>query len=511
LSGLFQLISSPYRGYTRYYGGYAQDSWRVSTKLTLNYGLRYEYWSPWRVPRNNVASFDENTGQILYALQNPLDYYNPATDYGREAPLNPNIPREAHRTSKANFAPRIGLAYSVTPSTVFRAGWGTYYDGNNNANQFSDIQSAVGPFRLRYEPVAASSEQVPSLRVEGSYPFPNPSSIPQPNANPRATFRFAPGYMPVATVQEWSASIQQRLGSDWAAEVSYQGTHAIHLLQFVDVNPPRLPTPGGPSIPINDRRKFPFWGVVGSWKPIGYGTYNGLGASLRNNNWRGLTYLSSFTFAKNIVSAVLGTSDQGNTHGDYPYIWEGPAEITPRLRFVNSLSYELPFGPGNRLGGGSSGFVGKLMGGWRASALVDMTTGAWRRVTTVDTSDTNYGVMPDRICDARDVPGGRDRLQWFNTACFAQPAFGTWGSSGIGVYEDPGINNWNIAFAKTTPVKLTSDKNARIEFRLDMFNAFNHTQWGNATNTTLVSNINAGRITSTRPPRQMQFSLSFQF
>lgn len=169
-SGLVQLISSAYRGYTRYYGGYAQDSWRASTKLTLNYGLRYEYWSPWRVPRNNVASFDEVNENILYALQNPLDYYSPSANFGREAPLNPAIPREAHRTSKLNFAPRVGLAYWITPSTVFRAGWGMYYDGNNNANQFSGIQSAVGPFRLRLEPVAASSEQVPSVWVEGNYP-----------------------------------------------------------------------------------------------------------------------------------------------------------------------------------------------------------------------------------------------------------------------------------------------------------------------------------------------------
>lgn len=510
-SGLFQLISSAYRGYTRYYGAYAQDSWRVSSKLTFNYGLRYEYWSPWLVPRNNVASFNEVTGDILYALQNPLDYYDPAKNFGRDAPLNPAVPREAHRTSKLNFAPRVGLAYSLRPSTVLRVGWGMYYDGNNNANQFSDIQSAVGPFRLRYEPVAASSEQVPSLRVEGNYPFPGPTAIPQKNADPRATFRFAPLEMPVASVQEWSFSIQQRLSSDWAAEVSYQGTHAIHLLQFVDVNPPRLPLAGEPRIPINDRRKFPFWGVIGSWKPIGYGRYNGLGATLRNNNWHGLTYLSSFTYAKNIVSAVLGTSDQGNAHGDYPYIWEGSAEITPRLRAVNSLTYDLPFGPGRWLGRGARGPVGAIAGGWAISAIVDMTTGAWRRVTTSpDTSDTNYGAMPDRICDPRDVPGGRNRLQWFNTSCFAQPAFGTFGNSPIGVYEDPGINNWNMSISKTTPIRFPTEA-GRVEFRLDLFNAFNHTQWSNATNTTLIANVNAGRIGGTRPPRQMQFSLSFMF
>ena len=511
LSGLFQLISSPYRGYTRYYGGYAQDSWRFSTRLTLNYGLRYEYWSPWRVPRNNVASFNEVTGDIIYALQNPLDYYNPSTNYGRNAPITPGVPREAYRTSKGNFAPRVGLAYTITPSTVFRAGWGIYYDGNNNANQFSDIQSAVGPFRLRYEPVVASSDQVPTLRIEGNFPYPNPTAIPQKFATPRATFRFAPSFMPVATVQEWSASIQQRLGSEWAAEISYQGTHAIHLLQFVDVNPPRLPVPGAPPIAIDDRRKFPFWGVVGSWKPIGYGRYSGLGATLRNNNWHGLTYLSSFTLAKNIVSAVLGTSDQGNAHGEYPYIWQGSAELTPRLRYVNSLSYDLPLGPGKLVGRSTQGPAAKLLGGWNFSTIVDMTTGAWRRVTTsTDTSNTNYGVMPDRICDPRDEPGGRSRLQWFNVSCFAQPAFGKFGNSPLGVYEDPGLNNWNMAFSKSTVIGFPNEA-ARVEFRADLFNAFNHTQWGNATNTTLPSNVNAGRITSTRPPRQMQFSLSFHF
>jgi hypothetical protein len=71
-------------------------------------------------------------------------------------------------------------------------------------------------------------------------------------------------------------------------------------------------------------------------------------------------------------------------------------------------------------------------------------------VTTTDSSGTGYGLRPDRICDAKDVPAGKSRLQWFNLACFAQPAFGTWGNAGLGVYEDPGINNWNLALAKST-------------------------------------------------------------
>jgi len=310
-------------------------------------------------------------------------------------------------------------------------------------------------------------------------------------------------------VQEWSASIQQRLGSSWSAEISYQGTHAIHLPQFVDVNAPALPQGALANVPINQRRPFPQWGVIGTWKPIGYSRYHGVAGSLRSNYWHGLTYLSSFTFAKNLVSSMLGASDSGNVHGAYPYIWEGPGQITPRLRFVNSFSYDLPLGPGKVRA--SEGLAAGILGGWTVSSIIDMTTGAPNRVTTNDLSGTGYGIMPDRICDPREVPGGRNRLHWFNTSCFAQPAFGTWGNSPIGVYEDPGINNLNLTIIKTTRIRFPAESGS-IVFRTDLFNALNHTQWGSASNSTLQSgNVNSGRITSTRPPRQIQFSLSYIF
>ena len=509
LSGLFQLNAAPYRGYKRYYGGYAQDSWRVSGKLTLNYGLRYEYWAPWFVPRHTVDTFDEIHGNILYVLQNPLDYLDPSKSYGKRAALNPAVPETGYSQGNKNFAPRFGLAYTVTHRTVLRAAYGIYYDGNTNTNQHSDISSAVGPFKLRYEPVVSSNEQLSSLRVDGNFPFPGPTAIPQPNSNPLSTFRFVRQYLPISSVQEWSASIQQRISSDWAAEISYQGTHAIHLPQFVDVNPPALPQGPLANLSINQRRKFPQWGVIGTWAPIGYGRYHGLAASVRNNYWHGLTFLSSFTWAKNIVSSYLGTSDQGNVHGNYPYIWQGPARLTPRLRFVNAFSYSLPFGKGKQ--SAATGATAAILGGWTFSGVADMTTGSPNWVTTVDNSGTGYGAMPNRICDARNVPGGRNRFEWFNTACFSEPAFGSWGNSNLGVYEDPGINNWNLALEKIIPTKLPKET-GRIIFRGDFFNVWNHTQLGPATANTLTQNPqNAGRILSTRPPRQIQLSLTYSF
>ena len=182
--------------------------------------------------------------------------------------------------------------------------------------------------------------------------------------------------------------------------------------------------------------------------------------------------------------------------------------MTPKFRFVNAFSYELPAGKGKRyLTQGPAKWV---LGNWIISGSTDFTSGAPNWVTTVDTSQTNYGAMPNRICDAREVPGGRDRNQWFNPNCFAQPAFGTFGNSNMGVYEDPGINNWNFGFAKSVPLA-TPFEGGHLDFRADLFNAFNHTQWGPATATTLTSSVNAGRIGATRPPRQVQFSMTFAF
>jgi hypothetical protein len=269
------LNGGEYVGHKRYYGAYAQDSWRVNSRLTLNYGLRYDYWSPFLVPRH-LPYFNEVTGELSYVLQNPLDYLSPATDFGRDAPLTPGIPETGHTKPKLNFAPRIGVAYSITPGTVFRTGFGIYYNGNINNNQFADISTGVGPFRLRYETIVSSGDQDPSLFVNGNFPVPGPTVIPTPNATPPYTFRFPQSHYPNETVLEWQASIQQRLGSMWAIDIGYQGTHAYRLNQFLDVNAPELPQGALANVSLQQRRRFPQWGVLGTWAPIGYGRYNAL-------------------------------------------------------------------------------------------------------------------------------------------------------------------------------------------------------------------------------------------
>ena len=171
----------PFNGQRRYYGIYMQDSWRVTGKLTLNYGLRYELYRPWLLVRHTVATFDLGTGQLEYVLQNPVDYLSASTNDGRNAKLNPNLSEAGYTQGDKNFGPRLGLAYSFAPKTVFRAGYGIYFDGNSMTNELGNTMSSVGPFTCTYNAVAATTEQVPSLRVNGSFPPCNPTAMPAPN------------------------------------------------------------------------------------------------------------------------------------------------------------------------------------------------------------------------------------------------------------------------------------------------------------------------------------------
>jgi len=504
-------LATVYVGHRNYIGGYAQDSWRIHPRLTLNYGLRYEYWSPWLVPRNITVSWNETTGEILYALQNPLDYLDPAKGYGRKAPLSGKIPRQGYSLSKRNFAPRIGVAVTLAPRTVFRSSYGIFYDGNVNANQFSNIQTGIAPFFLRHEELIAGNEQLPPIRVSGQFPFAGPTTIPFPNATPPFSFRYVRQKQRVSMVQQWSASIQHQISSDWAAEIAYTGSHLTHQMQFMDFNAPELPVGPFANLTLQQRRRHPQWGTVQSWAPLGSGKYNAGSVSVRNTRWRGLTTLTSFTWAKNLVTSLAGVSDIGNTHYKYFDIWRGPAQMTPRLRFVNAYHYELPIGAGKALAGDVGGFAGKLISGWSLSGNLDFTTGVPNWVTTNDTSGVALSVaMPNRICDPRKVPGGRNRLQWFNTGCFENAPFGTFGNSHLGVYEDPGIANWNFGVEKST--RVGPGEQGRLELRFEFFNFLNHTQWGQAVNATLQSgNINSGRILSTRAPRQVQIALQYYF
>ena len=504
-SDLLSLVQIPYVGHQTYLGFYAMDSWRVTPKFTLNYGLRYEYWSPWLVPRNTTASFNTTTGKIVYPLQNAQDYLNKSDCYGSCAPLTPGVPREAYSVGNKDFAPRIGLAYTVTPETVIRAGAGIYYDGNVNVNQVNEMQSGAAPFAVRESATSDISQAIPPYLVANQF---QPAGVtpPQPNANPPATFRFILPYLPTPTVYQWSASVQRRLGEYWGLELDYIGSHTIREFQFLDVNAPALPQGPLANVSLQNRRPYPQWGVLGTWAPIGWAKYNGGTASIKNNAWHGLTFTSNFTWAKNLVSSLIGDSDDGNTNFRVPYLWTGPATITPQFWFIAGFSYQVPLS----LNPSWNPILRAVASGWSVSGRVTASTGSPEPVSTTDLTGTSLQglAFPNRVCNPNSGPGVGTRLEWFNTSCFVNPPYGVWGNSTIGVVTDPGIANTDLSFARSFPIHFLPEKNF-VEFRCDLFNAFNHTQWGPVT--TSMTSATYGQITTTRPPRQIQFSLRYVF
>lgn len=496
-----------WHGHQRYWGAYIQDTWQLHPRVSLNIGLRYERWPPWLLPRNNAVRFSfEGNGGLEYALQNPLDVFNPALGYGRNAPLNPNMPRQGYETDKLNFAPRLGLVMSLTSKTTLRLAGGIFYANNVNTNQFSDAQTGADPFIVRFTQVIAGSEQLPPIRTQNLFPAPAPGGIPVPSrTNPPAPRSLGEKKYPSPTVYQWSASLQQSLSSYWSLSLDYLGSHTIRNQQFVDLNAPELPQGNLANVSLQDRRRFPLWGQWLTWVNWGYSNYNSGTLSVRNREWHGLTLMSSFMWAKNLSSSISPIANDRNNFDFRRWdMWRGKAALTPDFRFVSAWSYRLPFGKGLKYD--MKGVQNAVLGGWTLSGITEFATGVPQTVQDLDNSGTGNGNQhADRIagCDANNAP--KDRFQWFNTSCFVAPAFGTWGNSGQGIINDPGINSWNTTLAKS----FTLREEHRLDFRLETYNTFNHTQFQGANYTR--NNANFGRLTAARAARQVQVTLFYRF
>ncbi len=502
-----QLRGVDWYGQQRYMGTYFQDTWQISPKLTINMGLRYEYWRPWTLARNSATAFNfSGDGSIVYALQNPLDVYDASKNYGRDAALNSAIPRQGYQTSKLNFAPRLGFAYTLKPDTIIRVAGGVFYAGNINTNQMSDQQSGAAPFTLQGGSVTDRTETLPPILVKNSYAVASPLSIPHAYDNPIPTARaLAQLDYPSPAVYQWSFGIQHRISASWAANLDYIGSHTIHNSQWVELNPGAFPVGDMANVPLQQRRRLPGWQSVNAWVPWGSGKYHSGTVGVKNRDWKGLSFMSNLTWAKSLTTSYsLIDSDRGNS--DYRYYdgWRGRSNYIPTLRSVSAWSYKLPFGAGMHYN--LSGAANVIAGGWMLSGITEFSTGAPTSISDNDNSGTGVGFQRPNLVAGCDLTSAtQDRFQWFNTSCFKSAAFGTYGTANQGLVNDPGINNWNITIKKV----FTLREAMNIEFRTEMFNAFNHTQWG--TSNTSLASASFGRIGSTRPPRQLQFALWFTF
>lgn len=490
--GTDPAASNSNRAYRQSYSAfYVQDDWRVTQRLTINLGIRWEYWSNptdangWLSTIRNLATDSSPTPGPMFA----------------------SMPKNL-------WSPRLGFAWQPTAGgkTVVRGGAGILRD-----QIWSDMYGNsrfYTPYYHSLEVIFPTFLTPPTMGTMFSI-----FGIPPITVGSFGVDYYAkqPYYI------EYSLNIQQQLTPTLMLQAGYTGNHGTHLARSGNANP---------------------YGSVNSnygYLPViltdAVSNYNSLQVSLEKRFSSGLTFQTSYTFSKSLddesgalqfeyVSENVQSQDLYNRKGSY-----GRSAFDRRQIFVTNFLYDLPFGPGKRFGSGLSGAPAKLAEGWRIGGIVSLESGLpfTANLGTYNHSASALGGFwpadrPDLVSGARPCSNSGNPEQWFNPQMFSLPAYGSYGNAGRNILCGPPLKQFDMTLAKQTRLK----ERMGLEFRAEFFNLFNHANFDVPVNTTgpngaggngdqifvgpATRSPSAGRIFRTvTSSRQIQFGLKLTF
>lgn len=458
------------------YQGYVQDDWQLTNRLTINAGLRYELPLPFYELNNHYADLILEPGALYGTL---LQADNAAANGYRNSFSNPNY---------HNFAPRLGLAYKITPKTVIRAAAGVFYGRDENLG-VAGRPTNNPPY---FVTTTYTSDQIdPNIILSQGFP----ANALTPGSQSTPTVNSYPKFAPTPYVQQWNLSLQQDLGAGFSLQTSYVGSSSHDLYLQNNVDQP-LPAAGA----IQARRPLPAYSAINAYDPWVSAHYDSLQAQVERRFKQGLTLLTSYTWAHGL--------DDDN--GSREYAYDLAAEFASssfdiRQRFVLSSVYELPFGKGKPFLHDSR--IGNILaGGWQLSGIFTKQTGLpFTPVEAVDASNTGTTERPNRI-GSGILASGRSINNWFNVSAFSTPAAFTFGNSGRNILRGPGLTNTDLGLSRVIPIR----ERLNIEFRAEAFNLFNTPQFG-LPNATLGTSTVGVITTTVNPQRELQFALRVAF
>jgi hypothetical protein len=480
---------------------YFQDDFKVSHKLTLNLGLRYEFVTHPMEKYNAEANFnvDTNTLDIAGGRQDPLP-----PNFYPQIPVNRNAPRSLVPNPKLDFGPRVGFAYNIFKNTVIRSGYGIFYSsyeagplsipnpGNNPP--FFEQTNYLNPTFLQPNPIVGNLSQGFPLSALAIPALPSLFSLDPHFSNPY--------------VQHWQFSIQQELGWNTVWEVAYAGSKGTKLYEFRNAN--QVAPSANPNANFADLRQRPYLGDLTYWCACNSSTYHSLQTKLEKRLSNGLSFLTAYTFGRSIDE--VSTASLGFHSGGYARNWnhpeweKGPSDFNPQHRFVSSVSYALPFGKGQRFASGAHGIADAIIGGWELQGIQSYTSGLPLTINaSIAESNTNGDAeeRPNRVLGVPVYPTGQNPSLWYNPAAFTAAAFGTYGNSGRNIiYSAPQVGVDTSLF-KDFPVK----ERARLQFRSEFFNMINHPNFRANSLNIYFDSPGAGAFTAAQPSRQIQFAL----
>jgi hypothetical protein len=513
----------------KYYGGYLQDDWKLTDKLTLNLGVRYEYESPRTERYNQLTNFDFNATPPLTAAG--LNLKGALTFVG----VNGHS-REQWNPDRNNFAPRIGFAWNVVPRTVVRGGGGIFFAA------MTGVGGASGAFGV--SGFEAATTLVTSLNGVTPLNFPDnpyPTGINQPTGSSLGAatllgqnIRFVDRNLRTTYSAQWNLNVQRELPGGLLLEAGYAGNRGLKLLQDRELNQlpdsalglgdvlrQTVPNPfigqirtGALAAPNITRaqllRPFPHYlSVVSVNAAFASSSYHAGIFSLQRRFSHGLTLNGSYTFSKLIDLATgafagetlsnVGFQNNNNLRADRSL----SALDAPHRLVVNGL-YALPFGEGRRFN--PRGVAGAILNGWEASAIYTYQSGgplAFSSATNT-TFAQGGGQRPNLIGNPALADGERTLTRWFNTAAFAAPPAFTFGSAprSLGSVRSDGISGIDFSVVKNTRLY----ENVRLQFRSEFFNLTNTVRF--APPNTSFGSAAFGQVgAQSNQPRVVQFAL----
>ena len=483
---------------------YVQDDWRISRKLTLNLGVRWEPYITVKDAYGENTAFRAGQQSTVYPLA-PLGYLFPG-DKGIDG-LGV-IPNRLDR-----FSPRIGFAYDPfgNGKTSIRGGYGIFSDTiqlvSLNSNGTSQPFSyGLTTFNVQLSNPYGNNPQ--QLQFLENYTRAN-------TAAQRATKAF---YLPLtvmsmnpdftsAYVQQWNLNVQHELPKKIVLTVAYLGNKGSHLHVSQNVNPavyvPGASTTGN----VDSRRLYPGYQIIESIQSTAFSTYNSLQVSWNRRFENGFTFLGSYVFSKAIdLASTDGNSGTANQASD-PFNWDkdkGLANFNVKHRFVTSFIWDVKYFHGTK------GFKRQLLDGWSVNGILTLQTGIpFTVLAGVDRSLAGVGADHADVLGPAAIYNSASNnskvARYFDTSAFALPALGTFGTAGRNTLIGPGLQNLDAGLFKDFPIS----ENRKFQLRWEVFNSLNHPNFSNPNAT--FSSSNFGRILSAKDPRIMQLAAKFYF